>query len=68
TLRGFYFDFLAEAPGPVALTSDELIAAIKNYGTTQYQEKQEAFYQKYNHADDGEASKKVVELIQRVSQ
>jgi CDP-glycerol glycerophosphotransferase len=68
TLRGFYFDFLTEAPGPVTLTSDELIAAIKNYDTTQYQEKQEAFYRKYNHADDGKASVKVVDLIQRVTQ
>jgi CDP-glycerol glycerophosphotransferase len=67
TLRGFYFDFLAEAPGPVILTTEELITAIKNYDPIQYAEKQEAFYRKYNHADDGKASKKVIELIQRVT-
>jgi CDP-glycerol glycerophosphotransferase len=67
TLRGFYFDFLAEAPGPVTLTSEELIESIKNYNPAQYLEQQEAFYRKYNHADDGEASKRVVELIQKVS-
>jgi CDP-glycerol glycerophosphotransferase len=65
TLRGFYFDFLAEAPGPVTLTTEELIASIKNYDGALYKEKQEAFYRKYNHADDGHASEKVVELIQR---
>ncbi len=65
TLRGFYFDFLAEAPGPVALTTEELIASIKSYDTALYREKQEAFYRKYNHADDGHASEKVVELIRR---
>ncbi len=67
TLRGFYFDFLAEAPGPVALTTEELITAIEDYDPAKYSEKQEAFYLKYNHADDGNASKKVVELIQEVS-
>lgn len=65
TLRGFYFDFLAEAPGPVTQTTEELIDSIKNYDPSLYREKQEVFYQKYNHADDGHASEKVVELIQR---
>lgn len=65
SLRGFYFDFLAEAPGPVTQTTEELIASIKNYDPSLYKEKQEAFYRKYNHADDGHASEKVVELIQR---
>jgi CDP-glycerol glycerophosphotransferase len=68
TLRGFYFDFLAEAPGPVTLTTEELITAIRGYDPVIYSQKQEAFYNKYNHADNGTASKRVVELIQRVSQ
>jgi CDP-glycerol glycerophosphotransferase len=68
TLRGFYFDFLSEAPGPVTLTTQELITEIRDYNPTKYSEKQEAFYSKFNHADDGKASKRVVELIQRVSQ
>lgn len=67
TLRGFYFDFLEEAPGPVTFTSEELIAAIQNYNASTYREKQEAFYYKYNHADDGNASKKVVELITKIA-
>jgi len=64
TLRGFYFDFLEEAPGPVVLTTDELIEAIKLYKPSDYAEKQKAFTQKYNHLDDGNASKKIVQLIE----
>ncbi len=68
TLRGFYFDFLAEAPGPVAKTTEELITAVEHYQSDPYQEKYEAFIEKYNHADDGQASKKVVQLIEESSQ
>lgn len=63
TLRGFYFDFLEEAPGPVLTATGELIRAIREYDETKYREKQEAFRCKYNHADDGNASQKVVRLI-----
>ncbi len=68
TLRGFYFDFLAEAPGPVTLTTGELIEAILEYDPQQYSDKQDAFYNKFNHADDGKASKRIVELIQKISE
>jgi CDP-glycerol glycerophosphotransferase len=67
TLRGFYFDFLEEAPGPVTLTTEGLIEAILKYDSSEYKEKQQAFYQKYNHADDGKASQKIVELIRKVT-
>jgi CDP-glycerol glycerophosphotransferase len=67
TLRGFYFDFLAEAPGPVVLTTEELIDSILQYDASAFVEKQEAFYQKYNHADDGRASQKIIELIQHIA-
>lgn len=64
TLRGFYFDFLEEAPGPVVLTTDKLIEEIKEYNSLKYIDKQKAFAMKYNHIDDGQASKRVVDLIQ----
>jgi len=32
-LRGFYFDFEAEAPGPLVETSDDLIDAIRDVET-----------------------------------
>ena len=63
-LRGFYFDFLEEAPGPIALNTKELISEIKEYDSSKYIEKLEAFIKKYNHADDGTASKRMVKLIQ----
>ena len=38
-LRGFYFDLLEEAPGPVCTTTEELIQYIKNYDSSVYEEK-----------------------------
>ncbi|WP_062431463.1 bifunctional glycosyltransferase/CDP-glycerol:glycerophosphate glycerophosphotransferase [Herbidospora daliensis] len=60
TLRGFYFDFTAEAPGPLTMTTDETIDAIREaavpaaYGT---------FRQKFCPWDDGRASSRVVDLL-----
>ncbi len=63
TLRGFYFDFIKEAPGPFALTTKQLVRAIQDYNFEEYRDKYDAFSVKYNHADDGLASKKIVDLI-----
>lgn len=62
-LRGFYFDFIAEAPGPISKTTEQLIEDIRTYNRAEYQERYDAFSLKYNHADDGHASEKVVDLI-----
>ena len=62
-LRGFYFDFLEEAPGPIVLTNEELVKEIVTYNYKSYQAKYEAFKQKFNHADNGRASQKIVDLI-----
>lgn len=62
-LRGFYFDFLKEAPGPISKTTDQLIADIKNYDEKEWKEKYNQFSVKYNSADDGKASAKIVEKI-----
>lgn len=62
-LRGFYFDFLKEAPGPISKTTDQLILDIKQYDAKKWKEKYEKFSRKYNSADDGMASKKIVEKI-----
>lgn len=63
-LRGFYFDFMNEAPGPISLTTEELICDILNYDESKYEEKYEKFAEKYNHLDDGKASEKVVDLLE----
>ena len=62
-LRGFYFDFVEEAPGPISKTTDQLIRDIKEYDASQWKDKYEAYHQKYNHVDDGHASEKIVNLI-----
>lgn len=62
-LRGFYFDFVQEAPGPIVTTTKELVSNILNYPHEEYRGKYEAFQRKYNHADTGEASKRIVDLI-----
>lgn len=62
-LRGFYFDFMKEAPGPIVITTKELVDEILHYDYRKYEDKYMAFRRKYNHADHGDASKKVVDLI-----
>jgi CDP-glycerol glycerophosphotransferase len=66
-LRGFYFNLLEEAPGPVVKTTKELLEAIKNYDSRKYQERYDAFHAKYNHADDGKASQKVIDLLEELA-
>ena len=62
-LRGFYFDFKAEAPGPIVMDNEALVEAIVAYDDTEWKEKYLQFHNKYNSLDDGTASKKVVDLI-----
>lgn len=65
-LRGFYFDIMTEVPGPITTKTDELLNEIINYDPEVYRDKYEAFRLKFNHADSGQASKRVVELIQNL--
>ena len=66
-LRGFYFDFLEEAPGPISLTTEELIGDIKRYGTKiggEFIKKAEAFYKTFHTYEKGTASDQVIEEIE----
>lgn len=65
-LRGFYFDFREEMPGPISLDTTQLIENIQSYNENEYTERYEKFVKKYNPFDDGKASDKVVELIRSV--
>lgn len=65
-LRGFYFDFIEEAPGPIVSTTQDLISTIKEYNHDEYEEKYKAFSLKFNHADKGNASGEVVDIIQSI--
>lgn len=62
-LRGFYFDFIEEAPGPLSVTTEELIRNIREYDPAAYREKYRAFTEKFNPLDDGHAAEKVADLI-----
>ncbi len=62
-IRGFYMT-LEGLPGPIVRTGGELIEAVKNIGTADfYDERYKAFNEKYNYLDDGNASKRVVDII-----
>jgi CDP-glycerol glycerophosphotransferase len=64
-LRGFYFDFEAEAPGPLLATSDAVLAAIADPAATRasYDAAYQAFVAKFCPLDDGKAAARVVERL-----
>ncbi|MGZ9772945.1 CDP-glycerol glycerophosphotransferase family protein [Bacillus toyonensis] len=65
-LRGFYFDLEKEAPGPVTLTTEGVIAEIircANLESEELERKYNTFYQKYCYLEDGLASQRVVEKV-----
>lgn len=66
-IRNFYFDIYEEAPGKIVKNNEKLIKILKNfdYGDylKSYEEKYKEFNKKYNEYDDGNASKKVYDLL-----
>ena len=68
-LRGFYFNLSDEAPGPIVRTQEELIYTIKyeldDYNNS-FKDKYKVFMDKYNHAEHGDASKRVVEYLKQL--
>lgn len=62
-LRGFYFSYREEMPGPISTTTEQLIADIKNYRAEDYKEKYDKFHDKYNSVDDGKAANRILDLI-----
>ncbi|MCW2898077.1 MAG: glycerophosphotransferase, partial [Streptosporangiaceae bacterium] len=64
-LRGFYFDFEKEAPGPLVETSDALIEAIRSAGevASLYRPSYDAFVERFCPFDDGKAASRVVDRI-----
>lgn len=59
-LRGFYFDFEKEAPGPLVKTTDDLIHEIKSMKYQIDSNTLQAFYDKFCYLDKGNASERVV--------
>ncbi|MEV6298138.1 CDP-glycerol glycerophosphotransferase family protein [Actinoplanes sp. NPDC051861] len=64
-LRGFYFDFEAEAPGPLLATSDEVIDAIRDADQVrgQYATQYKAFTERASDLDDGHAAARLVDAM-----
>lgn len=65
TLRGFYFDFEKDSPGPLISTSEELVTAIQDIDKvfTEYQDRFERFHHLFCDLDDGHASARVVDRM-----
>jgi CDP-glycerol glycerophosphotransferase len=64
-LRGFYFNFEAEAPGPLCMEMDELIEALADERGTrrQFADRYAAFRRRYCYLDDGRAAERVVDRV-----
>lgn len=63
SVRGFYFDFESEAPGPLVRTTDELIDAMSTPQVGRTSEAYEAFRNRFAALDDGGASARVVRAV-----
>ncbi|MFI0486309.1 CDP-glycerol:glycerophosphate glycerophosphotransferase [Actinomadura sp. 9N215] len=64
-LRGFYFDFEAEAPGPLVETSDDLIDAIRDVdsATAGHRDRYRDFVARFCPLDDGMAASRTVDRV-----
>jgi len=63
--RGFYFDFEAEAPGPIVKTADEVLETLRKLPETakSFQSAYKLWQQKFNSMEDGLASKRVTSTV-----
>ncbi|MET9564578.1 bifunctional glycosyltransferase/CDP-glycerol:glycerophosphate glycerophosphotransferase [Streptomyces tauricus] len=63
--RGVYFDLLAEPPGPVARTQDELIRVLTSgeWADGRSAELRSAFRARFCEFDDGQAAERVVRRV-----
>ncbi|WP_281262392.1 bifunctional glycosyltransferase/CDP-glycerol:glycerophosphate glycerophosphotransferase [Allonocardiopsis opalescens] len=64
-LRGFYFDFPATAPGPLLLTSDEVIGAVRDIDAVHaaHAERYDAFVRRFCPLDDGNAAARLADRL-----
>jgi CDP-glycerol glycerophosphotransferase len=69
TLRGFYLDFEASAPGPLLRTSDEVIDALRDLdGVSRgYQAAYDSFAAEFAGLEDGQASARAADWLLRQS-
>ncbi len=62
-LRGFYFDFIKQAPGPFVMTTEQLVDEIRDYDWLKYKEKYEEFCNTYHTFEKGNASKCAIKAL-----
>ncbi len=65
SIRGFYFDLFPYAPGPVVLTVDDLVAALRDLPglAREFAAPYERFATTYGHLEDGHATERVLERL-----
>jgi CDP-glycerol glycerophosphotransferase len=63
--RGFYFDFEAEAPGPILNTQDEVLRALQSLDeiSKNYQSKYRNWQLKFDAHEDGKATSRVIAKV-----
>ncbi|GAA2550828.1 hypothetical protein GCM10010435_21200 [Winogradskya consettensis] len=64
-LRGFYFDFEREAPGPLLMTSEDVVKTLAEIAVDPgaYADERAAFQARFCDLDDGSATKRVVDRM-----
>ena len=65
-LRGFYFDLLEAAPGPVTGDPAELARLITTTDPAEFGERYEAWQERFNPLDDGRAAARVVARLEGI--
>ncbi|MGW6141098.1 bifunctional glycosyltransferase/CDP-glycerol:glycerophosphate glycerophosphotransferase [Streptomyces sp. NPDC055140] len=65
TLRGFYFDFVAQAPGPLLATGEEVVEALRDpvAATAGHEEAYRRFREVFCDLDDGRAAAHVADAM-----
>jgi len=63
--RGFYFDFIAEAPGPICHSTAEVIDALENINDVakKYSLAYKAWQAKFTPLEDGKATDRVITAV-----
>jgi CDP-glycerol glycerophosphotransferase len=64
-LRGFYFDFEAEAPGPLLRTTDDVIGAMQSLPdiSRSYRSAYDSFTERFCALEDGQAAARAVDWL-----
>ena len=63
--RGFYYP-IETTPFPIATSNDELIENIRNFNIEEYKTKSELFLKEKGSVEDGKASERTVDLIEKI--